>query len=82
MIDTVEALKVGDLKEIQTSSPNYLGLIGNFLDGSTTIEEKVCAEYDCTCFKSVGTAIQDLLTADEVFNRATEELAGTVVDLY
>jgi ornithine cyclodeaminase len=83
VIDTMEALDVGDLTHLQASSPNYVGLVGNLLDGSVEMEEYYLRddEYDCTFFKSVGTAIQDLLTASEVFQRAKELGIGTIVNM-
>mmetsp|Transcript_5158 Transcript_5158/g.9806 ORF Transcript_5158/g.9806 Transcript_5158/m.9806 type:complete len:380 (-) Transcript_5158:3988-5127(-) len=77
--DTIEALDVGDLKELDGSSGNYVGLLGDLLSGKIRLGEG--ANSKCTFFKSVGTSIQDIFTSDAVIKDAQRLGIGTHVDL-
>lgn len=80
VIDTPEAMSVGDLKHLgnyDESSTRPISLAGNaFLDpvsvGKTT-------KY--IFYKAVGTAIQDVLTAEAVLKNAKEQGVGLEVDM-
>ena len=68
LIDTHEALDVGDLQCITNESPNLAGLIGDALVGNIEFGSSRRRDgINCTFFKSVGTAIQDVVSADEIF---------------
>ena len=79
--DTNEALRVGDLKSLINESHGIL-----FAD-LISEEERNPAFYqlphifECSFFKSVGTAIQDILTADLIVNEAKLQNIGTSVDM-
>ncbi|KAL7525540.1 hypothetical protein ACHAWF_001409 [Thalassiosira exigua] len=79
LIDTMEALEVGDLRGIQPTSPNFAGLIGDALVGSNKFGDNRGDSVDCTFFKSVGTAIQDVASAHMAVKNATENKMGTNV---
>lgn len=82
-IDTPEAHQVGDLKHLMTLSDQQklptVTLLGDVLQ-----QQQSCNKYCCTgriFFKGVGTAIQDVLTADVVVQRAREMQIGIEVDM-
>lgn len=90
--DTIEALNVGDLKHVTKDCDGFIGLLGDVLgNGFTGIDnctvrledyaEKRRCEAKCTFFKSVGTAIQDIITADEVVKTATRLGVGTNIQM-
>lgn len=99
VIDTPEAINVGDLKGISDESENYAGLLGDVLAGSAHLtnhgkrkrangtggdsggDMNNNSSYDCTMFKSVGTAIQDVITAHEVYQEATRRGVGMEVEM-
>lgn len=85
LIDTKEALEVGDLKSLRnadgTTSQNFVGLIGDALVGNVKFGMQRSDNVDCTFFKSVGTAIQDVVTAQFVFEYASKERIGTNLDM-
>jgi ornithine cyclodeaminase len=87
-MDTPEARFVGDLKDLPDSHP--MTLIGQALleqqqndTSSRNIgvggDENSIMDY--TFFKSVGTAIQDVMTADMVVQRARELNIGQEIDM-
>jgi len=78
MIDTPEARQVGDLKNLSQQHP--VELLGNLLKDKSWLEE-TSEMLDLTFYKSVGTAIQDVLTANIVVQRAREQGVGTEVDM-
>ena len=78
--DTMEALDVGDLKYIHEDSDCFVGLLGDLLEGGATIDGAK-RQSKCTFFKSVGTAIQDIMTADDVVKTATRLGIGTNVEI-
>ena len=79
--DTIEALDtVGDLKLLDGSSENFAGLLGDLLDGSVTIGDSAISNKR-TFFKSVGTCVQDIFTADEVIKNARSLGIGTEVEM-
>lgn len=80
--DTLDALNVGDLKLLDGKSEHYLGLLGDFLKHSIALDrEKILQEEKCTFYKSVGTAVQDIFTADAVIQNAMKLGLGTNVDM-
>ena len=85
MVDTIEALQVGDLKEISNSSSNdddaFLGLVGDVLSCDVTLPSNDLLLERCTFYKSVGTAIQDIITAEEVVENAKRLGLGITVDM-
>ena len=100
VIDTPEAINVGDLKCISDESENYVGLLGDVLAGNshltkyergrsddidsggdTCTGKKNRYMYDCSMFKSVGTAIQDVITANEVYQEAIRRGVGMEVEM-
>ena len=87
VIDTLEALNVGDLKCMSETSENYVGLLGDVIAGNAHLandDDKCgCIEstLDCSLFKAVGTAIQDVITAHEVYQEAIARGVGTEVKM-
>ena len=93
LIDTKEALDVGDLvclkqdKEVNvTTKPNNLiGMIGDALVGNIEMgslrDDPERKDVDCTFFKSVGTAIQDVVSANIAVEIATKNNVGVNVDM-
>jgi ornithine cyclodeaminase len=77
--DTIEALEVGDLKQLDASSEDYVGLLGDLLSGEIRLGER--AKSKCTFFKSVGTSIQDIFTSNAVIKNAQRLGIGTHVEL-
>ena len=78
VVDTQEAKQVGDLKHLTESHP--VVLLGSMLEDPSSLPS-ASETLDCTFFKSVGTAIQDVLTAQHVVQRARELGIGTEVDM-
>ena len=106
VIDTPEAINVGDLNGISDESENYVGLLGDIMAGNAHLTNHgkrkrangteggggtgTCSGgnnnnnnncYDCTMFKSVGTAIQDVITAHEVYQEAIRRGVGMEVEM-
>ena len=85
LVDTKEALDVGDLSTLRnddgTTKQNFIGLIGDALTSTVEFGNHRNNNIDCTFFKSVGTAIQDVVTAQFVYDRATKEGIGTTIDM-
>jgi ornithine cyclodeaminase len=93
LYDTPEALQVGDLKHLSSeddisSNSNLVGLVGDVLaneallfDDSSPSGSTSSSDLDCTMFKSVGTAIQDVFTANTVVQTARELGIGQEVSL-
>ncbi len=105
LIDTMDALDVGDLKYVQEDSDYFMGLVGDFItctphtgtSGTTSddgeiqmMNEKHLAEKmktktktkrKCTFYKAVGTAIQDIVTAQSAIDAAKELGLGTNIDM-
>jgi ornithine cyclodeaminase len=85
LIDTNEALDVGDLSSLinddGTTKQNFSGLIGDALVGNIEFGKHRNNNFDCTFFKSVGTAIQDVVTAQFVYEYARKEGIGTTFDM-
>eukprot|EP00804_Cyclotella_cryptica_P023534 CCRYP_012161-RA/>CCRYP_012161-RA protein AED:0.30 eAED:0.30 QI:77/1/1/1/0.16/0.14/7/4235/397 len=78
LIDTSEALDVGDLSYLKSTDErkvsNNIGLIGDALVGTVTfgtLRDDPTNQMDCTFYKSVGTAIQDVVSAQYVSNMAS-----------
>lgn len=85
LIDTKEALDVGDLSALRnddgTTKQNFTGLIGDALTSNIEFGKRGDNNIDCTFFKSVGTAIQDVVTAQFVYDYATKEGIGTTIEM-
>lgn len=79
IIDTIEALEVGDLKEVDASSDNFAGTLGDVLCGEIKFAQRTRAK--CTFFKSVGTSIQDICTSDAVIKNAQELGIGVQIEM-
>ena len=92
IVDTFEALQVGDLKRVDESNEKqFLGLLGDVLSGDISLPKlehvnddnrsSKREERSCTFFKSVGTAIQDIITAEQVVKNVKEQGIGQSVDM-
>ena len=81
IIDTKEARDVGDLANANANK-SIVGLLGDVIadDVDWSVYDSNIA-LDCTFFKSVGTAIQDILTGDIVVKKARELGIGTEFNL-
>ncbi|KAL7543389.1 hypothetical protein ACHAXR_013344 [Thalassiosira sp. AJA248-18] len=88
LIDTKEALNVGDLsclgQEGDAMTSNLIGLIGDALVGNIELgsqrgDQK--SKTDCTFFKSVGTAVQDIFSAHAAVENAIENEVGVNVEM-
>ena len=84
IIDTEDALSCGDLANAKLSDSQWqsLGQLLNDQSSKRLSKIQVAAEnsdVDCTFFKSVGTAVQDIATAAFVQSRAEEFDIGTKV---
>ena len=80
LIDTKEALDVGDLSCLTEQSHNFCGLIGDALEKNIEFG-KQRDDTDCTFFKSVGTSIQDVISANVVVEFALKHNIGTTVEM-
>jgi len=92
--DTVEALSVGDLKHllerknINRNNQSHHFLLGDImaqpeilLQDRAITENHTTRPADCTFYKSVGTAIQDICSASKCVQNAKQLGLGTFVDL-
>ena len=79
LVDTPESLDVGDLKHLDRNKHPWK-LLGEVIEDPSWLYA-VTTPNDCTFFKSTGTAIQDILTASLVVDRAKELGFGTEVDM-
>lgn len=75
LIDTPDARSVGDLKSIGSGTAPLL--LGDVLMNPNLLS----SSRDCTFYKAVGTAIQDVMTAHLVVQRAKELGLGQYVDM-
>jgi ornithine cyclodeaminase len=83
-MDTPEAKSVGDLRHLNDNHPIYLLgelLLDPSMKESWKDEDTPSPMIDCTFYKSVGTCIQDVMTASLVVQRARELGIGTEVDM-
>jgi ornithine cyclodeaminase len=87
IIDTPEAIAVGDLKHLgesleEAAAKRPIFLAGHaLLDSKSVLERHKSSENDFIFYKAVGTAIQDVLTAQVVFDKAKEKGIGQEVDM-
>jgi len=88
LIDTKEALDVGDLSCLKREGgeipSNLIGLIGDALVGNIqlgTQRDDNNNGAECTFFKSVGTAIQDVVSAHLTVENATKKKIGVTVEM-
>ena len=83
LIDTKEALEVGDLACLKSDDTNFTGLIGDALIGRIEFGKRreVDSNIDCTFFKSVGTAIQDVFSAKCAVDNARRMKIGVDVPM-
>ena len=87
-IDTSEATKVGDLKHLSVVSdsssaqrpPRLLGSVLVHQHESKQIDPRT-SQQGLVFYKAVGTAIQDVLTADDIVNKATRLGIGNNIDM-
>jgi ornithine cyclodeaminase/alanine dehydrogenase-like protein (mu-crystallin family) len=79
VIDTPEAMEVGDLKHLGKlgSSNHPITLAGDAFTAPASIGKTT----DYIFYKAVGTAIQDVLTAKAVVERAKQLGIGQEVDM-
>ena len=82
-IDTREAMQVGDLLHLSSHHPvELLGDIMMLNDPSIALQRNANTdELDCTFYKAVGTAIQDIVTANVVVEQARASGIGVEVDM-
>jgi ornithine cyclodeaminase len=80
VIDTPDAMTVGDLKHLGGGSlettTHPVTLMGNALKDPSLV-----SGMDCIFYKSVGTAFQDVMTARMVVDRARELGIGQEIDM-
>jgi ornithine cyclodeaminase len=79
VIDTPEAMAVGDLKHLGTLETTHhpITMAGDAWKNPSTVGK----ETDCIFYKAVGTAIQDVLTTRAVVERAKQLGLGLHVDM-
>ena len=80
IVDTHEAINVGDLSWLKNQDQKYF-LLGNLLAGDNLTSEALDGTIDCTLYKSVGTAIQDVFSAALAVKAAREKGIGINVDM-
>ena len=82
LVDTPESLDVGDLKHMDRDTHPWK-LLGEALEDPQCwlTNDFDSSNLDCTFFKSTGTAIQDVMTAKLVVDRARELGIGNEVDM-
>jgi ornithine cyclodeaminase len=88
IIDTLEALQVGDLKHLggpsleEVSCKHPVTLAGNALQNPERfVQLQQYSQKRFVFFKAVGTAIQDVLQAKAVMNKAKELGLGHEIDM-
>eukprot|EP00970_Alexandrium_tamarense_P006402 scaffold1094_cov185-Alexandrium_tamarense.AAC.22 len=86
LIDTQEALDVGDLSYLKENrdAMNCIGLIGDAIVGNISfgkLRDGTDGSIDCTFYKSVGTAIQDVVSAQYVYDNALKIGIGVKVEM-
>jgi len=87
IIDTKEALEVGDLSCMKgdDAHQNCIGLIGDIISGDLVVgkrrDDPNESKIDCTFYKSVGTAIQDVFSAQAAYEYAFEHNIGRSVEM-
>ena len=88
IIDTKEAMDVGDLSSLRNQDEkvpsNYIGLIGDAIVGNIEIgkqRDDPNSKIDCTFFKSSGTAIQDVVSAQYACNYAVKNNVGKNIEM-
>lgn len=88
LVDTSEALDVGDLSYLKSIDENKvsnnIGLIGDALVGNVKVgklRDDPTFQIDCTFYKSVGTAIQDVVSAQYVSKMATLNGMGMSIEI-
>ena len=87
LIDTPEAIDVGDLSWLKDNLtvPNNTGMIGDALSGNFEFgklkNDNNAPQIDCTFFKSCGTAIQDVVSAQYVSNLALKKSIGQSIEM-
>lgn len=84
IIDTKEALDVGDLACLKNEgNDNFIGLIGDALIGRIKFGKRreINPNIDCTFYKSVGTAIQDVISAQCAVDNARKMKLGVEVQM-
>ncbi|EJK44177.1 hypothetical protein THAOC_37307 [Thalassiosira oceanica] len=81
IVDTHEAINVGDLRWLKNQNDRKCTLLGNLLAGNDVFSEALDETIDCTLYKSVGTAIQDVCSAALAVKAAREKGIGTNVDM-
>ena len=82
LIDTPEALSVGDLKHLTKEQHHHATplLLGDVLQNNSLLSDSNNSR-DCTFYKAVGTAIQDVMTGHLIVQRTKELGIGQYVDM-
>ena len=81
VIDTPEAMSVGDLRHLGTdykTAKQPITLAGEAFQNPSVVRGET---MDCIFYKAVGTAIQDVLTAEMVVKGAKELQIGQQIDM-
>lgn len=85
LIDTPDAMTVGDLKHLLAvgggsleTTKHPVTLMGNALKDPSLV---LSSGMDCIFYKAVGTAIQDVMTARLVVDRARAQGIGQEIDM-
>lgn len=75
----------------EDNEEQFVGLLGDVLSGEVCLpngsheQNEGCSNTSsgrsCTFYKSVGTAIQDIITAEQVVKKAKDEDIGTSIDM-
>ena len=85
LIDTPEARLVGDLKHLMKEQHHHATplLLGDVLQNNSLLlsDSNNNNSRDCTFYKAVGTAIQDVMTGHLIVQRAKELGIGQYVDM-
>jgi ornithine cyclodeaminase len=82
LMDTLDATTVGDLKDVLSQHSVPGTILGQALkDKGVWLSQSVPSSVDCTFYKAVGTAIQDVLTAELVVDKALEQGIGIKLDM-
>ena len=74
LIDTPEARLVGDLKHLMKEQHHHATplLLGDVLQNNSLLLSDSNSSRDCTFYKAVGTAIQDVMTGHLIVQRAKD----------
>lgn len=80
LVDTPESLNVGDLKDMSRDDHPWK-LLGQVMEDPSWLTCENGGSTDCSFFKSTGTAIQDVMTAKLVVDKAKALGLGSEFDM-